>query len=93
MKFINFFHVWVIFVLLDPDPDPGTPLNPATTVSWETYPILLLGVDKLILVIADLYRKNILALVLVWSVIHARIRLILQSINLDIYLLKSRLYY
>jgi hypothetical protein len=29
MKFINFFlFLWVIFALLDLDPDPGTPLNP-----------------------------------------------------------------
>ncbi len=29
MKFINFFLcLWVIFALLDPDPDPGTSLNP-----------------------------------------------------------------
>jgi hypothetical protein len=29
MKFINFFLcLWVIFTLLDPDTDPGTPLNP-----------------------------------------------------------------
>jgi hypothetical protein len=29
MKLINFFLcLWVIFVLLDPDTDPGTPLNP-----------------------------------------------------------------
>jgi hypothetical protein len=29
MKFINFLLcLWVIFPLLDPDPDPGTPLNP-----------------------------------------------------------------
>ncbi len=29
MKFINFFLcLWVIFALLDTDPDPGTPLHP-----------------------------------------------------------------
>jgi hypothetical protein len=29
IKFINFFlYVCVIFALLDPDTDPGTPLNP-----------------------------------------------------------------
>jgi hypothetical protein len=29
MKFITFFLcLWVIFALLDPDPDKGTPLNP-----------------------------------------------------------------
>ncbi len=29
MKFINFFlRLWVFFALLDPDTDPGTPLNP-----------------------------------------------------------------
>jgi hypothetical protein len=28
LKFINFFlSLWVIFALLDPDPDPGSPLN------------------------------------------------------------------
>jgi hypothetical protein len=24
----TFLCLWVIFALLDPDPDPGTPLNP-----------------------------------------------------------------
>ncbi len=29
IKFIYFFLcLWVFFALLDPDPDPGTPLNP-----------------------------------------------------------------
>jgi hypothetical protein len=29
LKFINFYiFLWVIFAILDPDPDPGTTLNP-----------------------------------------------------------------
>jgi hypothetical protein len=35
MKFVNFFlFLWVFFVLLNPDPDPGTPLNPDPIRIW-----------------------------------------------------------
>jgi hypothetical protein len=44
MKFVNCFLIlWAIFALLDPDADPGTPLNPdpirihATTLKIHYY--------------------------------------------------------
>jgi hypothetical protein len=37
MKFILFFlSLWAIFALLDPDSDPGTPLNPDPQL-WNSY--------------------------------------------------------
>ncbi len=37
MKFIIFFlDFWVIFALLDPNTDPGTPLNPDPTRIYST---------------------------------------------------------